>query len=99
MSRRWLRPNADMPYMMRSWGLGPPPLVVGNLVDVLAVEPCRRCGVDVATLDEGFDKRIVAAQMRHEPQLDLRVIGRQQQMILIGGDERLRVWACQERRG
>ncbi len=68
-------------------GLGPPPLVVGNLVDALAVEPCRRCGVDVATLDEGFDKRIVAAQMRHEPQLDLRVIGRQQQMILIGGDE------------
>ena len=45
--------------------------------------------MDVLAVLEGRDQRLVARKVGHQPQFDLAVIGRKQQVIVVRGDERL----------
>ena len=43
----------------------------------------RRPIVDVFAVPEGLDQRLVAGQVRQHPQLDLRVVGRDEHVAFI----------------
>ena len=51
--------------------------------------------MDILALSKGLDQGLVIGQMRHQSQFDLAVIDRQQQMLLVGGDEGLTDTATQ----
>ena len=63
--------------------LGLASLVARHRIDRFAEEPRGRRGMDVLAVLECRDQRLVAAQMRHQAQLDLTVIGRQQHMVVV----------------
>ena len=68
--------------------LGLAPLVGRDEGDVLVEYLGCRGRMDVMALAEGIDEILVLAQMSHETQLDLRVVGAEEELPLVG-DERL----------
>ena len=59
-----------------------------HLVDRHAENFSRVRAVDIRTFGEGFEQRGIPGQMRHDPQLDLRIVGRYQH-VARRRDERL----------
>ena len=66
-------------------GLGAAALLGGHFVEGFVEQFGGRRGVDVLAVGKGRDQRFVARKMRHQPQFDLTVVGREQQMLLVGG--------------
>ena len=55
---------------------------------VFALKTARgRARVDVFVLSEGFEHHLVSGDVRQQAQLDLRIVGREQN-VPVGGDER-----------
>ena len=66
--------------------LGLPPLVRGHRVEVDLVDPGRGGGVHIDIPVKGVNQTGVGGQMGQDSQLDLRVVGNQEQVALIGGE-------------
>ena len=64
--------------------LGVAALVGRHLLGCLVVDFCRRDGMDILAVQEGVDHDRVVGEVRHQSQLDLRVVGRQEQTSGIG---------------
>ena len=69
--------------------LGTTTLLARNRLDRLTEEPGRRRGMDILPMGKGGNERLVAREVSHQAQLDLAVIDRQQQMLLVRGDKGL----------
>ena len=59
----------------------------GHFVERDAEESGCRGAVDVLPVAEGLDQRLVTAQVGHQAQLHLRVVGREDQVVVVRGDE------------
>ena len=54
---------------------GPAPLFARHILFGRMEQQGRRRGMDILAVPERFDHRPVAAQVRHQPQFDLRIVG------------------------
>ncbi len=66
--------------------LGHAPIVVRDLLDVEVEHLGRGRRVGVLALGERLEERRVAREMRQHAQLDLAVVGREQQLAWLGGE-------------
>ncbi len=73
------RHAVDQPEVDRLRGAA---LVVRHLVRRDVEYFCRRRAMNVAFLGEGAPQALIARKMRHDPQLDLRIIRGEQHMTL-----------------
>ena len=70
-------------------GLGLAAFVAVHLGHLFAEKPCGGGRMHVLAVFESRDQRLVAAQVSHQAQFHLAVIGRKQQVLIVRRDERL----------
>ena len=78
--------SGDAIYDAEIGGLGLATLVFGNLVEGYAEDLCSGCGVDVLSVAESRKKVLVLAEMRHEPEFYLAVVGGKEETTLVRND-------------
>ena len=71
--------------------LARPRISGGDRLHRNAEDERRRLPVDIAALTEGLDEGRIAGEVRHEPQLDLRVVGHQEHHIPAAGTNPRRI--------
>src|SRR5690554_6401604 len=70
-------------------GLGLPAHIAGDLLERQLKNACSGSGMDVLPPVKGSQHSFVLAQMRHQTQFHLRVVGTQKHMLCIGGRKSL----------